>query len=195
MEEKDRQHFKKRLLDEKKKVLDTLGKMKNTMEVGIMDKYYTELSMYDNHPADIGTEVFMLEQDMGLVNKLNHTLKEIESSLDRIDSGKYGECVSCGKKIDRQRLELIPYLKHCIQCTEKNSSLVSENISSRLAQNNIMDRFNSEDGLDEIIRYNKVDKDPSYNTGDFVGVSEEENRDIVEEVDKISHGYYKNTLK
>ena len=78
MEEKLRNHYRRLLLDEKERILNTINKMKNTQEFGAMDEYYTELSFYDNHPADIGTEMFMMEQDKGLADKLNDTLVEIE---------------------------------------------------------------------------------------------------------------------
>ena len=35
-----------------------------------MDMYYSELSRFDNHPGDIGTEVFIMEQDKGLKTNL-----------------------------------------------------------------------------------------------------------------------------
>ena len=36
-------------------------------------------------------------------------LKLIDSALMRIEQGKYGLCLKCGKKIPQERLEAIPY--------------------------------------------------------------------------------------
>jgi RNA polymerase-binding protein DksA len=43
-------------------------------------------------------------------------LKLIESALTRIQQGKYGLCVKCGKRIPAERLEAIPYALMCIEC-------------------------------------------------------------------------------
>ena len=44
------EHFKRRLIEEKKKVIKTLRNMDNMEEYGSMDNYYMEQSQYDNHP-------------------------------------------------------------------------------------------------------------------------------------------------
>ena len=43
-------------------------------------------------------------------------LKLIDSALTRIQQGKYGLCMKCGKKIPKDRLEAIPYALMCIEC-------------------------------------------------------------------------------
>jgi len=43
-------------------------------------------------------------------------LRMIESALARIQQGKYGICIKCGKKIPHERLEAIPYALMCIDC-------------------------------------------------------------------------------
>ncbi len=43
-------------------------------------------------------------------------MKLIDSAISRIEQGKYGLCMKCGKKIPRERLEAIPYALMCIEC-------------------------------------------------------------------------------
>jgi RNA polymerase-binding protein DksA len=43
-------------------------------------------------------------------------LKLIDSALTRIEQGKYGICIKCGKHIPQNRLEAIPYALMCIDC-------------------------------------------------------------------------------
>ncbi len=43
-------------------------------------------------------------------------LQLIDSALARIENGKYGICMKCGKKIPRERLEAIPYALLCVEC-------------------------------------------------------------------------------
>ena len=40
----------------------------------------------------------------------------IESALARIEQGKYGKGIKCGKKIPEDRLRAIPYARMCIEC-------------------------------------------------------------------------------
>jgi RNA polymerase-binding protein DksA len=43
-------------------------------------------------------------------------LRLIDSALTRIQQGKYGLCIKCGKHIPQNRLEAIPYALMCIEC-------------------------------------------------------------------------------
>jgi RNA polymerase-binding protein DksA len=43
-------------------------------------------------------------------------LRLIDSALTRIQQGKYGLCIKCGKKIPQNRLEAIPYALMCVEC-------------------------------------------------------------------------------
>jgi RNA polymerase-binding transcription factor DksA len=53
-----------------------------------------------------------------LGNELQYELKEINITLERINSGDYFNCTACGKEISLQRLEAIPYTPLCIHCAE-----------------------------------------------------------------------------
>ncbi|MCL2231975.1 MAG: TraR/DksA family transcriptional regulator [Treponema sp.] len=43
-------------------------------------------------------------------------LRMIDSALTKIQQGKYGLCIKCGKKIPHPRLEAIPYALMCVEC-------------------------------------------------------------------------------
>lgn len=206
MDQSMREYFRRRLIEEKEKLLDTINKMKNSVEFGAMDEYYTELSAYDNHPADLGTEMFMMEHDKGLRDKLNDTLYKIETSLEAIDRGEYGICEVCGKKIDKERLDLIPYVKLCLDCSKKRISLEDkmdfrpeeeDSISpfSNYDDGKDLNAFDREDTYQEVARYNKISNDPSASTGDLLGVIDDEDSGVVEEVENISKEYYDDTIK
>jgi DnaK suppressor protein len=46
-------------------------------------------------------------------------LQMVDSALDRIREGNFGECISCGEEINPKRLEAVPWTRHCIACQEK----------------------------------------------------------------------------
>lgn len=45
-------------------------------------------------------------------------LRLIDSALQRIDAGTYGNCSDCGKEIPVARLKAEPTAERCIQCQE-----------------------------------------------------------------------------
>lgn len=74
-----------------------------------------DLSSYDNHPADAGTEMFEREKDMALDHLDEQHLRDINSALHRIEEGTYGKCLECHQEIDFERLKAIPYTEYCIE--------------------------------------------------------------------------------
>lgn len=80
-----------------------------------------ELSSYDNHPGDVGTEVFERGRDLAVNDTLRDELNQVNQALVRIDSGEYGVCLTCGKNIPFERLEAIPYTAYCVDHTPNQS--------------------------------------------------------------------------
>ena len=46
-------------------------------------------------------------------------LGELEAALQRLRSGKYGECTQCGYPIEPRRLEAVPYTDSCSLCASR----------------------------------------------------------------------------
>ena len=93
--------YKEKLLREKNKLTGLIGEMKDNTLFGnttnhTSEKYTSgELSSYDNHPADIGTDVYMQDMQNSLTNHEQGRLNNIEDALYRIESGTYGICDIC----------------------------------------------------------------------------------------------------
>ena len=68
----------------------------------------SELSDYDQHPADMGTETFEREKDLSILEQLEAELSELQAALERIDKGTYGVDEVTGAPIDPARLEALP---------------------------------------------------------------------------------------
>lgn len=43
----------------------------------------------------------------------------VETALQRIREGQFGECVNCGEEINAKRLDAVPWTRFCINCQEK----------------------------------------------------------------------------
>jgi RNA polymerase-binding transcription factor DksA len=73
-----------------------------------------EISSYDQHPADIGTEVFEHEKNQSLLEQVEYQLTEIEQAFERLEAGRYGICEDCGKRIPAERLDAMPAARFCV---------------------------------------------------------------------------------
>lgn len=74
-----------------------------------------ELSTVDNHPADLGTELYEREKDMALKVHEDSELEKVNGALKAFSEGTYGVCDECGAQIPFERLEAIPYTTRCIE--------------------------------------------------------------------------------
>jgi RNA polymerase-binding protein DksA len=78
-----------------------------------------DLSSMPIHMADIGSDNFEQEFTLSLMENEEGTLDAIETALERIAAGTFGECEECGVKIPKARLNAIPYAALCIKCAEQ----------------------------------------------------------------------------
>ena len=74
-----------------------------------------ELSSYDQHPADQGTETFEQEKALSLVEQHQEELADVEAAFERLEQGTYGKCEACGNKISEERLEARPAARFCVE--------------------------------------------------------------------------------
>lgn len=70
------------------------------------------------HMADLGSDNFEQEFTLSLMENEEDTLSAIESALERIEDGTYGECEECGGKIPKARLNALPHASMCVKCAE-----------------------------------------------------------------------------
>jgi len=85
--------------------------------------YDHELTVFDNHPADVATQDYMRNLDAVLRENDNRILGYVENAISRIDKGDYVYCTKCGHKIAEERLEAIPYVSTCSPCAEDHGEL------------------------------------------------------------------------
>lgn len=74
-----------------------------------------ELSSYDNHPADLGTETFEKSRDMAIDETLSQQLDDVNNALEQLQAGEYGKCGVCGEDIPFERLQALPTAARCIE--------------------------------------------------------------------------------
>ena len=73
-----------------------------------------ELSMIDNHPADLGSELFDRGKDLAITELLEHHYDQVNDALQRMADGLYGLCARCQQSIPFERLVAIPSTTYCV---------------------------------------------------------------------------------
>lgn len=119
----DRLNKFKTILRDEKEMLEL--QIKNNSEEGYLDGSARdasgELSMYDNHPADSGTELFERSKNLAMDEHHEDQLEKINLALEAIQNGSYGKCKECGVEIPEERLEAIPYTLYCLEHTPEQT--------------------------------------------------------------------------
>lgn len=151
-----------------------------------------ELSLYDNHPADLGSENFERAKDFCIHDKTAAQLKKVRKALDKFERGSYGFCEKCGAVIEPSRLEALPYAEFCMECLGKNRKL--SGVNPRPVEEEVLyppfgrsfkddqdyNAYDGEDSWQDVAEYNKLrhvyyeDIDP-----------DEEGRGYIEDIENI----------
>lgn len=106
--------FRLQLLMEKEEIEGRLEQNDHYgLERGHFHESMGELSSYDNHPADEGSELFEREKDIALNEHTDLQLRNINKALEAMENGTYGKCEVCGKEISYERLEALPNTIYC----------------------------------------------------------------------------------
>jgi len=77
------------------------------------------VSASPSHLGDVGVDYYSQDVSLDLLQNEREALWEIDEALSRINQGTYGICEECGEAIAKERLELIPYTRHCIRCARQ----------------------------------------------------------------------------
>lgn len=71
---------------------------------------------------DLADSYVTFEQQSVLQTMEQKKLAQIESALQRLDSGLYGWCADCGASIQPERLEIVPSTIFCVECQQRNAA-------------------------------------------------------------------------
>lgn len=118
-DKKSLNEFKKLLLKKKEELKDQLNNI--TSDAKKTQKESSgDISGYTFHMADVATDHYDREFNLGLATSEREILYEIEQALLRIEEGSFGFCEKCKKAISKVRLKAVPYARLCINCQEAN---------------------------------------------------------------------------
>lgn len=71
---------------------------------------------FDEESGEGDTLAVERERDLTLSAQARAAVEEIDVAVIKIYEGTYGQCISCGKSIPKERLKALPHTALCVQC-------------------------------------------------------------------------------
>lgn len=108
--------FKDLIVDQKTEILENARRLRESLVDENTGEYVGENTTFSMHMAEHGTDEMEREKAYMLIQRDEKHLYYLENALERIEKKTYGLCISCGRPIDKGRLEAVPITQHCIKC-------------------------------------------------------------------------------
>ena len=112
MDNKEQAGFKLQLIELRKRLLGEVDSSEEALREDVVKP--GDITSVPTHPAD--DDVEGLDSEIAIAQNEELLLEQVEAAFKRIEAGSYGVCQQCGRTIDLQRLQAIPYASRCIDC-------------------------------------------------------------------------------
>ena len=113
---------KAELAEVRQQLVDELAEMHNAYAVSMRDLDDLQRSSTDgagDDQADAGSKTFEREQEQSIAANRFDLMTQIEHAIERIDTGTYGYCESCGRPIPKARLKAFPAATLDVACKQR----------------------------------------------------------------------------
>ena len=110
LKRKDLQHFRELLVKKRHELMRAYSISKGDSQ--------SDLDNGTEDYVDYAVNSYAREFLLSLTELDRKQLLLVEEALGRIDRGEYGRCQQCGEEINRKRLEVQPWARHCVRCQE-----------------------------------------------------------------------------
>jgi DnaK suppressor protein len=120
MNKKSLDHFEKRLLEERRRVVKELGLYGEAFG-STPQGADGNLSSYSFHMADQGTDAMEREKAFLFASQEGRFLWHLDEALRRLyrTPEAFGKCHNCGMEIAYDRLDALPHARYCIDCKQR----------------------------------------------------------------------------
>ena len=111
MRNADLQRYRQALLDMRGRLTEGINRI---AEVVLSDE--RPVGEHDFLASEAVDKEVMLDNSQEAIRRL------VVEALRRIDEGTFGQCLECGGKIAKLRLDAVPYAPYCIDCERKRET-------------------------------------------------------------------------
>ncbi len=116
---KDLDLYKEKLFNLKDDVLTQIRDISKDTLMKSQKDMSGDISGYGIHIADVATDNYERDFNLGLVSNERNIVMEIDGALKRVKDKTYGICNMCKKNISKIRLDARPHAEYCRKCKEK----------------------------------------------------------------------------
>jgi len=111
------EEFRALLHEKRAQLVGDVGTLRDEALRGSRREASGDLSSMPVHMADLGSDNYEMEFNLGLLEDRRAVLSEIDEALERVRQGTYGVCQATGKPIGKARLRAKPWAKFCYEYT------------------------------------------------------------------------------
>ena len=115
---KELEEFKTLILEKRNNVIDDLEESRKRADEARDNNSVN--AIYSSHMADASTDQEEMEKSYYWMDREQKYIQYLNRALEMIDEGTFGICTTCGKLINKERLEEVPHTSSCFNC--KSSS-------------------------------------------------------------------------
>lgn len=119
MTDKELARYKQLLIERREQILSGIKHITDDNLKKTLRDSSGDISGYTYHMADMASDAYNRELSLNMASSEREVVLAIEEAFKRIEEKNYGNCLVCGKPIAKQRLDAIPYAKHCIECQKQ----------------------------------------------------------------------------
>jgi DnaK suppressor protein len=109
-------NIKKELLDRKNQIIKELNEFTENKNG---HDYQAKFPDYGDKKDENAQEIDEYTTNLATEKVLEHSLRDIENALKRIEEGNYGICKYCKKPIGKKRMQVRPVASACVECKTK----------------------------------------------------------------------------
>lgn len=121
MTKEERDHLEQRLLKERQRAVKAVRQIDENLSPQEDDG---DLTTYPFHLADEGTDTMEQEKGFLLLSQEGRLLYDIDEALRTLykTPEQYGICQTCNTEISAERLDIVPWATHCVECQEQHEA-------------------------------------------------------------------------
>lgn len=118
MRKRQLQQYRQQLMQLRDRLLGVVSAVTEQARQASGGQGESELSNAPMHLADMGTDEFMHGLNATLLENEEKLTADVVAAIHRLDDGTFGVCENCNQDIADERLQAMPFAKHCVVCAE-----------------------------------------------------------------------------
>lgn len=118
MRKRQLEQYRQQLLQLRDRLLGVVSAVTEQARQASGGQGESELSNAPMHLADMGTDEFMHGLNAALLENEEKLTTDVADAIARLDSGTFGVCENCNQDIAEERLQAMPFARHCVVCAK-----------------------------------------------------------------------------